>query len=323
MRFRLRKLPALALLALAATSPKAQEAGESYPAKPIRLIVAFAAGSATDTVARFVGNYIGKATGQAVIVENRPGGNGFLAASHVAKAPKDGYTALVTTQTTHAANPALYARLPYDPVKDFIPVATVSRGSTILLARTDFPASNVKELNELARRNPGRYTFGSSSASARAGGELYKLLAGVDILHIPYQTSAQILTDIGGGRLDLTWSDGLNAVAQIRTGKMKPLATTGVHRMSTTPDVPTFAEQGLTDYQLYAWTAVYLPAGSPESFARRLNQLVNSAIQADPSYFRQSGSEPFPQSMAQFSEFQKSEIALWARIVNAAGIKPE
>ncbi|MGQ3115216.1 MAG: Bug family tripartite tricarboxylate transporter substrate binding protein [Hydrogenophaga sp.] len=312
------------LLALAAGHSHAQLAdAEKYPNKPIRFVVAFAAGSATDTVARFVGAHITKVTGQPVVIENKPGGNGFLAASFVAKAPRDGYTALVTTQTTHAANPALFKRLPYDPVKDFTPIATVSKGATVLLARKDFPANNVRELTELAKKSPGSLTFASSSASARAGGELYKLLAGVDLLHVPYQSPSQIMTDIAGGRVDLTWSDGLNAMTNIRSGKMKALATTGAERMSSTPDIPTFAEQGLTDYQLYAWTAVYLPAQAPEAVARRLNELVREAIVSDPSYFRQSGSEPNPLTLEQFARFQEKEIALWARIVKAAGMEQE
>lgn len=212
-------------LAMLAMLPFATSA-QSYPSKPIKIVVAFGAGTATDSAARLIGAQISKATGQAVVVENRPGANGFLGAETVARAEPDGYTVLVSTQTTHAANPALFKSLPYDPIRGFIPVSPITRGAFFLVAAPSFPANNVRELIALAKKKPGEYTFGHSSSSARAGGELFRLLAKVDLRGVAYKTAPQVITDILGGHVDLTWADGVTAMPAVRAGKLKVLGVT-------------------------------------------------------------------------------------------------
>ncbi|MGQ0547688.1 MAG: Bug family tripartite tricarboxylate transporter substrate binding protein [Betaproteobacteria bacterium] len=315
-----RTVAAICAAFVAAGTSAAQ--AQAYPAKPIRFVVAFGPGSATDAVARFVGNHVSKATGQPVVVDNRGGASGFIAAEMVARAPADGYTVLVTTQTTQAANASLFRKLPYDPVKDFAPVSPVSRGALVLVAAKDFPADSVAALVALAKKNPGKYTFASGNASSRAGGDLFRAVAGVDILHVPYKSAPQALTDLVGGQIHLMWADVHTGMGQVRAGRVKPLATTGARRLRTAPDVPTMAEQGVP-YELYAWTGIYLPAGAPAAIVARLNELVAAAIKSDPAYFEASGSEPFPMSPAEFAAFQAREIALWAKIVKLAGIEPE
>ncbi len=301
----------------------AQPAPPAYPNKPIRFVVAFAAGSATDAAARYVGQQITQMTGQPVIVDNKPGASGFIAVDAVVKAAADGYTVFLTTQTTQAANPSLFKRLPYDPVRDLTPVAPISRAPLLLIAAPKFAADNLAQLTALAKARPGKLTFGAGNSSARAGGELFKMLAGVDLLHVPYKSNPQAITDLIGGQIDLVWADVFTGMTQVRAGNAKALATTGKRRIEAAKDVPTMIEQGLPGYELYAWTGVYLPAKAPPAIVQRLNQLVAAAVQADPKFFAVTGAEQFTASPQEFARFQDAEIALWARIVKTAGIEPE
>jgi len=315
--------PLQALLLLAGALFCAGASAQAYPSKPVKLIVAFGPGTATDAVARFVGNHISKSTGQPVIVDNKGGANGFIASEFVAKSAPDGYTLLITTQTTHAANPSLFRKLPYDPVKEFTPVSSIGRGALVLVAAPGFPANNVAELTALAKKQPGKLSFGAGNASARAGGELYRMLGNVDLLHVPYKSAPQAILDLLSGRIDLIWADVYTGMTQVKAGKLKALATTGAARLRTAPGVPTMIEQGVAGYELYAWTGAFLPAKAPVELVRRVNELIVAAIKADPAFFDASGSEAHPLSPEEFARFQAREIALWAKIVKAAGIEPE
>jgi tripartite-type tricarboxylate transporter receptor subunit TctC len=311
------------MLALLAWLAPATAPAQTWPARPIRFVVAFPAGSATDSAARLVGNYVARVSGQAVVVDNRPGANGFIAAEAVAKAAPDGYTVLVTTQSTHAINPAMFRKLPYDPVKDFTPVSPISRGALILVAAPTFRANNLAELTALAKAQPGKVTFASGNMSSRAGGELYAMMAGVKLLHVPYKGVPQALPDLLSGQVDLMWADSYTGISQLKAGRVKALATTGSERMRSAPNVPTTIEQGLPGFELYAWTGVYLPANAPPAIVNQLNEWVRGAIKADPAFFEAGGGASYWLSPAEFSRYQASEIDLWARIVKAAGVEPE
>jgi tripartite-type tricarboxylate transporter receptor subunit TctC len=310
------------LLIAALTAIPLAAATQTLPAKPIKMIVPFGAGTVTDSAARLVADHITKATGQPVIVDNRAGANGILGADAAAKSTPDGYTVLVGTQTTQAANPSLFKALPYSPAQDFIPVGPISRGALVLVASPSFPANNVTELIALAKKNPGKYTFGHSSSSARAGGELFKMLAHVDLRDVPYKSAPQVLTDMLGGHVDLTWSDGFTALTQVKTGKLKALGTTGATRMPAA-GVPTIAEQGVAGYELYGWTGLWVPAKTPPDVVNRYAEWVQAAVKANTAAFASQGLEPFTMSPKEFASFQAAEIEKWARIVKAAGITPE
>jgi len=310
------------LLMIALTALPLAAAAQTFPAKPIKMIVPFGAGTVTDSAARLVADHIAKATGQAVIVDNRAGANGLLGTDAAAKSAPDGYTAFVGTQTTHAANPALFKTLPYNPLRDFVPVGPISRGALVLVALPSFPANDVSELVALAKKNPGKYTFGHSSSSARAGGELFKMLAQVDLRDVPYKSAPQVITDMLGGHVDLTWSDGFTAVSQIKAGKLKALGTTGSTRMAAA-GVPTIAEQGVAGYELYGWTGLWLPAKTSPEIVNRYAEWVQAASKANAAAFANQGLEPFTLTPKEFASFQAAEVEKWARIVKAAGITPE
>ena len=294
-----------------------------YPNRQIRFIVSFPAGSATDQVARLVAPQLSRATGQSVIVDNRGGANGFIACEAAAKAVPDGYTVLFTTGTTHAANPALFKKLPYDPVKDFAPVTTLSMNDFILIVLPGFPANNVAELAQLARANPGKYSFASGNAPSRIGGEMFKMMSGTKLLHVPYRGAPQALSDLLGGQVSMIFSDLRTAMPQVMGGKVKALAVTGRKRLGLAPNVPTMIEQGYPDYDLFNWVGAYLPAKTPPEVVARLNTLLHAAVKADLAGHESNGGEVRLTSPEEFAKVQASDTAMWARVVKAAGMEPE
>jgi tripartite-type tricarboxylate transporter receptor subunit TctC len=294
-----------------------------YPNKPIRFIVSFPAGSATDQAARLVAHQMTKATGQSIVIDNRGGASGFIASEAVAKAPADGYTVLVTTGTTHAANPALFKKLPYDPVKDFAPVTPTSNNAFVLVVASNFPANSVADLAKLARANPGKYSFGSGNAPSRVGGEMFKMMAGVDLLHVPYKGAPQALTDLLGGQISMMWTDLRTGMPMVQSGKLKALAVTGQKRLALAPNVPTMIEQGYPDYLLANWVGVYLPAKTPIDIVNKLNALVHAAVKADQAGHESTGGEIQLLSPADFAKLQANDTAMWARVTKAAGMEPE
>lgn len=303
--------------------PLARAQSDAYPSRPVRFVVAFPAGSATDQVARLIAPPMTKATGQPVVVENRGGANGFLACEAVAKAPADGYTVLVTTGTTHAANPSLFRKLPYDPVRDFVPVTSMSLSQFVLVASPALPARTATELAQLARSSPGRISFASGNAPSRIGGEMFRMMSGTDLLHVPYRGAPQALTDLVGGQVSVMWTDVRTGIPLVQSGKLRALATTGRQRLRTLPDVPTMIEQGFPDYELVNWTGTYLPAGTPAAVVNRLNALIHAAVRADQANHETSGGEVMLLSPEDFARLQARDAAMWARVVKAAGIEPE
>lgn len=235
---------ALGALVMAALPASAQQAA-NFPSKPITFVVPFAAGSATDLIARALGQAVTQSTGQSVIVENKGGASGMIAAQAAARAPADGYTVLITTNTTHAANEHLYKKLAYDPVKDFVPLTGLGKGGQVLVVNASAPFNSVQELLEHAKKNPGKLSFGSGSSSSRMAGEMLKQLGGVDILHVPYKSNPLAITDLMGGQIDLMITDVSTGVPQIQAGKLKALGFSTEERSVMLPDVPTIAEAGV------------------------------------------------------------------------------
>lgn len=317
---RRRALQAIPAIALA---PRVLRAQEAYPNRQVRFIVSFPAGSATDQVARLVAPQFTKLTGQPVVVDNRGGANGFIACEAVAKSPPDGYTVLFTTGTTHAANPALFKKLPYDPVKDFAPVTVMSQNDFIVVVLPSFPANNMADLAKLARANPDKYSFASGNAPSRIGGEMFKMMTGTKLIHVPYRGAPQALSDLLGGQVSMIFSDVRTAIPQVLAGKLKALGVTGRKRMAVVPNVPTVIEQGFPDYELFNWVGAYLPARTPPEIVNRLNALLQAAVKADIAGHEASGGEVRLSTPEEFARIQATDTAMWARVTRAAGMEPE
>lgn len=312
----------LALLMLTIATARSAAAQE-FPSRAIRIIVPFASGSATDMTARPLAKEITAATGQQVLVDNRPGAEGQLGAQLAAAAKPDGYTVMVSTQTTQASNISVYKSLPYHPVDSFVPITGIRQGALVVLARRDLGMSGIKDIVVAAKNEPGKMMFGSGNGSSRAGGEYFKLLAGIDMLHVPYKGQPQLMTDLAGGRLDLTFTDMYTGLPFIKDKRAHAIAVTSARRLAILPDVPTIAESGIADYELGAWTAAFAPAGTPRPLVDRLNALFRAAI--DTPLFKeqsaQSGAVLFPGTPEELAAFQRAEIEKWARIVKAAGMQ--
>ncbi len=311
-----------ALMALSITAPAA---AQTFPAKPITFVVPFAAGSATDQLARAIGQSITNDTKQPVVIDNKAGASGMIAAAAVAKAPADGYTVLITTNTTHAANEHLYKKLSYDPVKDFAPITGLGKGGQVLVVNAASPHKTVADLVAFAKKNPGKLSFGSGSSSSRVAGEMLKQLAGVDILHVPYKSNPLAITDLLGGQIDLMITDTSTGVPQVKAGKLRALGYSTQKRSTQLPDVPTIDEAGVKGYDMGYWFAAYAPAGTPAPVVARLNELLGAATQSAgaKTFFDNAGSEAWHTSPDELAKFQAAETVKWGKVIKAAGIEPE
>lgn len=321
---RRRTLLAGASLILTAILPGTAMA-QAYPAKPITFVVPFAAGSATDQLARALGQSITEQTKQAVIVDNKAGASGMLAAQSAARGAPDGYTVLITTNTTHAANEHLYKKLPYDAVKDFAPVTGLGKGGQVLVVNANSPYKSVAELLDAARKSPGKLSFGSGSSSSRVAGEMLKQLSGVEILHVPYKSNPLAITDLLGGQIDLMITDTSTGMPQVKSGKLRALGYSTQKRSVQLPDVPTIAEAGVKGYDMGYWFAAYVPAGTPPAVVTRLNELLVHGVKsaAAKAFFDTAGSEAWTTTPDELAKFQAAETQKWGKVIKAAGIEPE
>ncbi|MBO9353450.1 tripartite tricarboxylate transporter substrate binding protein [Bordetella petrii] len=314
------RLPWLgALLCAALLLPAAQAA---YPDKPIRLIVSFPPGSGTDSNARYVAQQMEARLGVPVSVENRPGGNSFIAAQAAATAAPDGYTLLLASNSPVATNVAMFKQLPYDPVKDFAPVARLGYGAMALAVQADSPYKTVADLVEAARREPGKLNYGSGSASYQIATELFLSMAGIKATQVPYKGAAPALTDLAGGQVDLVFADYGAVIPFVQAGKMRLLAVTGHERLRSAPDVPTLQESGFDGYYMVNWTAAFAPARTPAPVIDKLSRtLVDIYRTADAEAFLARTSwEAFPAGPDELGEFQRAEIRKWAAAAERAGI---
>lgn len=322
MRARFRSLPwCFAWLALV-FAPAAQ-AQATFPAKPHRFI-AMGAGFPENT-ARVLGQEMMELTGQRVIVEVRPGANGILAAEYVAKSPPDGYTILIGTNSTHAANQSLYRKLPYDYVKDFIPVSGIARGMVVAVVHPQVPARSIRELTALAKKHPDKLTFGSGSSVSLAAVELYKLMAGIKMVNVPYKTVPAAGIDLIAGRIDFLMANFGVVMPHISAGKVRPLAVSGAQRWPLLAEVPTMNEAGVTGYEWSFWNAAWLPAGTPQDIVARANSLFVTALGRPKvkEYLYAAGSTAFPTTPEELMKFQIAEHDKWRKVILAAGIQAE
>jgi len=298
---------------------------QTYPSKQLTFVVPFIAGSATDQQARVIAQGITESTGIPVIIDNKVGASGFIAAQAVASSAPDGYVVLVSTNTTHAANEHLFKKLPYDPVKDFEPVTALNKGSQILIVNKNFPANSVKELIALAKKNPGKYTFGSGSSSSRLAVELFQQMSGIQLLHVPYKSSPLAINDLIAGNIDLMIVDAPNSLAQMKGNNVRGLAVSGSSRNPLAPELPTIAEAGVPGYDMSYWTAAWVPAKTPKAIIDKLNQLMIAASKLDPAqkFYTSTGSERYTTTPDGLAKFQALETNKWGSIIKEAKIDKE
>jgi tripartite-type tricarboxylate transporter receptor subunit TctC len=306
-------------LGLAADGAQAQ----TYPSKPIRMVVPFTPGGTTDILARTVGQKMGEAWGQPVVVDNRPGAGGNIGSELVAKSAPDGYTLLMGTISTHAINASLYKRLPFDPTRDFAPVSRVGTLPNILIVHPSVPVKSVKELIELAKSKPGDLNFASSGVgtSLHLSGELFNSMAGVKLVHVPYKGSSPALADLLGGQVKIMFDNLPSALPHVKAGKLKPLAVTGTRRASVLPEVPTVIESGLAGFEVTSWFAVFAPAKTPKDIVTKLNgeivKILNSADVQEK--LTQIGVDAAPTTPEELAAFAKAETEKWGKVVKATG----
>jgi tripartite-type tricarboxylate transporter receptor subunit TctC len=295
-----------------------------YPNRPITLILPFAAGSGTDTTTRIIGQLIGQELGQSIVIENKPGANGSIAAQFVARAKPDGYTLFVTTNTTHSANPSLLKTMSYDPIKDFTPIARTGDLPFFLLVHPDVPAKDVKELIALAKASPGKLTYASGSSSSSVSGATFARRAGIDLLHIPYKSSPPALNDLLGGRVTMMFVDVPTGMPHVASKGTRALAMTTKKRSPLMPELPSMEEAGVPDFDITSWQGYFAPAGTPKPIVDKLNAAIQKVI-AEPALKKrlaEMGMDAFSGSQEDFDKFVKDQLVLWTRLIKDAGIEP-
>lgn len=319
-----RMMAGIALAAAMLAAGHAWAAQGAYPAKPIRILVPFAAGGSTDLLARGIGERMSAAWGKPVVIDNRPGGDGIVASQIVAKADPDGYTLLMVA-IGHASNASLY-KLPYDTLRDFRAIIMVADVPMILTVRSDLKVNNVAELIELARQKPGQLNCASAGvgASHHLAAELFRLMAKVDFQHVQYKGAAPALMDVVGGRVDMMFAPMMISMPHVKAGRIKGLGVTSSKRVSIAPDLPTIAEAGVPGYEARAWYGLVAPAGVPAAIVLKLNSVIDEALRS--SAFREKivslGAVPVGGSADEFAKFIEREVKKYADVVKQGGIRP-
>lgn len=313
----------LSALALGAIALPAQ-AQDKWPSKPITYVVPFPAGGTTDILARLIGQKLGPALGTTIIIDNRPGAGGNIGSDLVARAAPDGYTIMGGTISSHSINASLY-KLPYDPLKSFAPITLIGTNANVLVVNPASPVKSVKDLIDAAKANPGSLSFASAGngTSQHLSAELFKTMAQIDMVHIPYKGSAPAIQDVIGGQVPLMFDTTVVAAPFIQSGKVRPLAVTSAKRVPSLPDVPTMAEAGVPGYDVVSWQAMFAPAGTPPAIVQRLHTEVAAILKQPDMQERLAklGVDPSGMLPQQMAEFQAAEIAKWAKVVKAANIK--
>jgi tripartite-type tricarboxylate transporter receptor subunit TctC len=325
---RLRNLTAVVGCALAfglAALPRLSRAAEAYPGRPITIVVPFGAGSGTDIATRIIAQPLGVALNQNIVVDNRPGANGGIAATYVAKAAPDGYTLLMSTNSPHSSNPALLKNLAYDPVKDFAPITRIGSFTLMLVVNPAVPVKSLAELIAHAKANPGRLAYASGNTSGILAGETLKHWAGVDILHVPYKSVPPALNDVIAGRVALAFSDLTPVLPHVASGALRPLGITRLRRSALLPDLPTFDESGLKDFEVESWAGLFAPAATDPAIVARLNTETRTIVENPRIKVQLAtiGFEAFGSSPEELGAFVKEQLVRTSRMAKDAGIEPE
>ncbi|MDB5865178.1 MAG: hypothetical protein JWO70_2984 [Betaproteobacteria bacterium] len=296
---------------------------QPYPAKPVRMVVAYPAGGSIDTTARLVAPRLAEIFGQPFIIDNRSGAAGNIGTDFVAKSPADGHTLLMGSAAAIASSPSMYAKLPYDPLRDLAPIILIANQPNVLTVHPSVPSRNLKEFIALARANPGKFNYGSSGVGAtqHMTAELFAMATGVKIVHVPYRGGTPAMTDLVAGHIDFMFTPAPNAVPFVRSGRVRGLAVTGLKRSATLPELPTMHEAGLKDFELLGWIGLLAPAGTPPPVIERLNVEVQRMLGGDlKAKLLDLGLDTAGGTHAQFSEFIRRDIAKYAKIMKAAAI---
>ena len=296
-----------------------------YPAKAIRFVVPFPAGGPLDISARAIAQKLTEVWKQPVIIDNRPGAGGNIGADNVAKSVPDGYTLLMGAVSTHAINPSLYSRMPYDAIRDFAPITLVTTVPNVLVVHPSVPAKNVRELIALARSRPGQLNFasGSTGSTGHLAGELFKTMAHVDMVHVPYKGAAPAVTDLIAGHVSMMFDNLASALPQIKAGRTRALAVTTLSRSAMVPDLPTIDESGLKGFDLSTWFGIFAPAGVPSPTLSALHREITRALDSADLRTRLAaiGAQPTPNTPEAFAAFIKAEHAKYARVIKVSGAR--
>ena len=319
----LRAVGALALtFGLLASAAHAQPA---YPSRTITLVLPFAAGSGTDTTTRIISQHLGIALGVGIVIDNKPGANGMIAATYVARAAPDGYTLFVTTNTTHSANPFLLKNLTYDPVKDFAPIARTGDLPFMLAVNPDLPAKNVAELVAYGKANPGKLTYASGSSSGIVSGATFAHNAGIDMLHVPYKSSPPALNDVIGGRISMIFIDVLTGLPHVKGNALRALAVTTKERSPLLPELPSMQEAGVPDFDISSWQGYFAPANTPKEIVTRLNAEIRKIVEKPEikAQLATLGMDAFSGTPEQLGTFVGEQLVLWEKLIKNAGIEKQ
>ena len=315
------------LLAISATCSTAQTTASAYPQKPIRMIVPFTPGGSTDILARAIGQELTKAWGQSVVIENIAGAGGSIGADKAAKSPADGYTLLMGHIGTLAVNPSLYPKLPYNPVKDFAPVAWVARVPNILVVNPNVPAKNVQELVALAKSKPGQLSYGSggNGSAANLATEYFKMQTETAILHIPYRGTVPAVTDLMGGQIQILFTGAPAVMGQVKSGQLRALAVSSPKRLDALPELPTVAEAGYKNFEADQWYGVVAPAGTPRDIVLKLNQQINASLNSAElkKRFSTDGAGGKPEKPEAFGKLIVQEIERWRPVITSGRVKAD
>jgi tripartite-type tricarboxylate transporter receptor subunit TctC len=319
------RVPVTLLVAAVALAAGPAAYAQEYPNRTVKLVVPFPPGGPLDVTGRLIAQKLTEAWGQSVVVENKPGAGGNIGADLVAKSPPDGYTILMGALSTHAVNPSLYPKMPYDAIRDFAPITLIAITPNVLVVNPSLPVNSVKELVAYAKGNPGKLAFGSGSngSAGHLAGELFKADTGTDIIHVPYKGGAPATQALLAGDVQFMFDNLANATAQVKAGKLRALAVTTSERSKLAPDLPTMAEAGLPGFDIATWYGLFAPAGTPAAIVAKWNAEVTKILNAPDTRERLTaqGAEPAPMTPAQFAAFIEREIPKYARIVKASGAK--
>jgi tripartite-type tricarboxylate transporter receptor subunit TctC len=324
---RISHLPVFSLMAVLLGCLPVTVLAELYPSKPIHIVAPFPPGGPVDILSRTIGNKLAQTLGQPVVVDNRAGAGGNIGADAVAKSAPDGYTLLMGFVGTHAINPSLYSKMPYDNVKDFEPVTLVAVVTIVLVVNPSVPATSINELIALARSKPGELTFGSPGHGTpqHLAGELFNSIAGAQMLHVPYKGAVPALTDLLGGQLSMIFSSMPPALPHIKNGKLRALGVTSATRSPATPELPTIAESGLKGYVVNNWYGILAPRGTPKEIVAKLNAEIVKILKMPDvkESLSAQGAEPFTSTPQQFAVYIKEETEKWAKIIKYSGVQVE